>query len=106
MPNSFTAKGLSEEAQATAFYTGLMNPSYVRRAMTSLPLANTDMVAKLDMPVLIAVGTSDLEWPAPVARKLAEQLPKGELSLYEGAGHTPSMEDAARFNTELDKLAR
>lgn len=104
MPNSFTAQPMSAKDQETAFVTGLMNPSYVRRAMTKLPLQNEDMVDKIDVPVLITVGTKDLEWPDDVAGQLANKLPEGRISLYANEGHFPSLEDAARFNRELDEL--
>lgn len=106
MPNSFTAKGMNAKDQETAFLTGLMNPSYVRRAMTKLPLKNADMVDKIDVPVLVTVGTKDLEWPDDVAGQLAKELPDGRISLYVNEGHFPSLEDAARFNRELDKLVK
>lgn len=104
MPDSFTARGMSVEDRETAFLTGLMNPSYVRRAMTKLPLKNVDMVGRLDIPVLVTVGTEDLEWPDDIADKLTASLPDGRLSLYKDEGHFPSLEDAERFNRELDAL--
>jgi pimeloyl-ACP methyl ester carboxylesterase len=105
MPETFAARPLPEKAQDIAIATGLMNPSYVRRAMTSLPTANTNMVPRLDLPVLISTGRYDAEWPVASAQALAEALPQGRLSLFEDAGHFPSMEDETRFNAELLALA-
>ncbi len=105
MPESFTAEPLAGQSLEIAVATGLMNPSYVRRAMTSLPMANGDMVARLDLPVLISVGARDSEWPVASAKALSEVLPQGEMSFYRAAGHFPSMEDPERFNAELVTLA-
>ncbi|QTD57283.1 alpha/beta fold hydrolase [Parasphingorhabdus cellanae] len=106
MPNSFTAQPMAAKDRETAFVTGLMNPSYVRRAMRKLPLQNYDMVDKINVPVLITVGTTDLEWPDDIADQLASELPDGRISTYDNKGHFPSLEDAGRFNRELDELVR
>jgi non-heme chloroperoxidase len=104
MPNSLTAGTMEPEARATAFHSGLMNPSYVRRAMTDLPLANADVVAALKVPVLISAGSEDVSAPDDVATKLAGSLADGRLSLYAGVGHFPSEEATERFNRELADL--
>lgn len=104
MPNSFTYAPMPAADLEIAVATGLMNPSYVRRAMTDLPLFNTDLVSKLNIPILITVGAHDEEWPVSAAQALSQDLPNSALSLYAQSGHFPSMEEPERFNCELAAL--
>lgn len=105
MLGSFTASPMNEVDRGLAEAAGLMNPSYVRRALTDLPLENTDVAEILNVPVLVSIGTEDPGWPEDVPAMLIERLPNAALSLYTGVGHFPSMEQPERFNTELNDLA-
>jgi len=40
------------------------------------------------------------------AKYTASVIPGAKLSIYEGIGHAPFYEDAARFNTELTAFVR
>lgn len=60
-----------------------------------------DVVASLRVPLLVAVGDADPLVPAEEARALAESAPDGRLVLLEGAGHLPSLERPAEFNSAL-----
>lgn len=106
MASGLSAKPLPQDLEEVAFLTGLMQPSYVRRAMRELPTRNEDLVAKLTVPVLLSMGELDREWPIEECRALAAALPSARLSIYAERGHFPSAEDAERFNAELEELAR
>ena len=104
MAGGLTAAPLSPELDEIAFVTGLMQPSYVRRAMTRLPTQNADLIPTLTMPVLLSMGELDREWPIAECRALREALPAATLTVYLGRGHFPSAEEPARFNAELAAL--
>ena len=104
MARGLSAHPLPKELEEIAFLTGLMQPSYVRRAMTQLPLHNEDLADKIDVPVLISVGSGDREWPLERCRAAAAMLPHARLSVYDGFGHFPSAEAPERFNRELEGL--
>ncbi len=44
-------------------------------------------LGQLDLPVLVLVGEHDAANPVPLARELAQALPRGELVVIKGAGH-------------------
>ena len=50
-------------------------------------------LGKVSVPVLVIMGTGDVDWPDPVAeaRWICEQL-SAELVVLEGAGHHPHVE--------------
>ena len=106
MARGLSAHPLPNELEDIAFLTGLMQPSYVRRAMTKLPLRDEDLAGKINVPVLISVGSNDREWPLERCRAAVALLPHARLSVYEGFGHFPSSEAAERFNRELEGLVR
>ena len=101
MPDSFTFGPMSERFRRISEATALMQPAYVRRAMTDLPLKNTDMVDQLTQPVLLSFGDKDRGLTPEAAARLAAELSNGILSEYSDVGHFPSYEDSDRFNCEL-----
>ncbi len=60
-----------------------------------------DVVASLDVPVLVAVGERDPFITVEEARATADSAPDGRLHVFEGAGHLPSMERPDEFNAAL-----
>lgn len=104
MARGLAARPLPGDLEELNFLSGLMQPSYVRRAFAKLPTRNEDIAARLDVPVLVTVGTEDREWPLDRCREAVARLPAATLSVYEGVGHYPSAEDAARFDRELEAL--
>lgn len=96
---------MAEQNEREAFLAGIMQPAYVWRAFSDLPLKNEDMVSELNLPVHLSVGTVDVGMTADTARKLAAQLPDGRVTIYDDLGHFPAYEDADRYNLELRDLA-
>lgn len=108
--NRATAAGyitanMTEAERETLTATEMMMPAYARRAMRSRNLDNRDVVAKIDLPILLTRGSTDAAMPAAHTEALLRQLPKARLSLYDGAGHLPFVEQADRFNRELADFA-
>lgn len=62
------------------------------------------VLARLGVPVLVAVGGDDATIPVETARALAESAPDGRLVVIEGAGHLVSLEQPEAFNRALAEL--
>ena len=56
--------------------------------------------------MLVTHGDKDRNAKLGTAQYTAKTIPGAKLSVYEGIGHAPFYEDAARFNTELAALVR
>ncbi len=66
-----------------------------------------DRLSRVKVPVLVVMGTKDVDWPDPTAeaRFVAESL-NGELLLVPGAGHYPMTEYPELVNPALVAFAR
>jgi pimeloyl-ACP methyl ester carboxylesterase len=62
---------------------------------------SSDLVAKLECPLLVAVGEHDPFFPPGEARALAAEAPHARAVVFDGAGHLPSFEQPAEFNRLL-----
>jgi non-heme chloroperoxidase len=83
-----------------------MVPPKVRANMGGRTLNIDDILVALKLPVLVTQGAQDrLVLPA-AAKYSAEKIPGAKLSIYDGIGHAPFWEDAARFNAELAAFVR
>jgi len=63
-------------------------------------------LARVTVPVLVAVGDQDRVTPPASAVALAGDLPHGRLFVIEGAGHMAMLERPDRLNPELRAFAR
>ncbi len=80
--------------------------SFVRTTHTDHTPAR-DRLGRVKTPVLVVMGTKDLDWPDPSAeaRFVAESL-NGELMLVQDAGHYPMAEYPEVVNPALVAFAR
>jgi 3-oxoadipate enol-lactonase len=62
---------------------------------------STDVVARLDAPLLVVVGDQDALFAPEEARALAGTAPNGRAVVLDGAGHLPNLQQPDRFNAEL-----
>jgi pimeloyl-ACP methyl ester carboxylesterase len=84
----------------------MMLPAKVRANLFGRPLDATEVMSRLKIPVLVTHGDRDGNARLGTAQYTAKTIPGAKLSVYEGIGHAPFYEDAARFNTELAALVR
>src|SRR6202040_3387720 len=78
----------------------------VRAGLGGRPLDATELMSKLKLPVLVTHGAEDRNSKVGAAKYTASVIPGAKLSIYEGVGHAPFYEDAARFNAELTAFVR
>lgn len=94
-----------EEFETVFDYNMRVSPS-IRGAHLSRPASDGSILAKLDVPVLVTQGSEDKLVLRGLGELTAAIVPRARLSLYEGIGHAPFAEDAARFNRELAEFVR
>jgi len=78
----------------------------VRAGLSGRPLDATEMMSKLKLPVLVTHGAEDRNARLGAGQYTASVIPGAKLSVFEGIGHSPFYEDAARFNSELAPFVR
>jgi pimeloyl-ACP methyl ester carboxylesterase len=62
---------------------------------------STDVVARFEGPLWIAVGDEDPFLPVDEAREIVASAPNGRLEVFPGAGHFTNVERPDRFNELL-----
>lgn len=82
----------------------MLVPAPVRRAHLTRPPSDGAVLRKIDVPVLVTQGSDDLLVSRGLGQLTAKLVPGAKLSMYEAIGHTPFVEDAARFNRELTEF--
>ena len=83
----------------------LQTPLYVRQAMAGRALAYEPVLKAIRAPVLIVQGAADRVVSPATGEFTHAMIPGSRLSLYPGVGHSPFLEDPARFDAELDAFA-
>ncbi len=73
--------------------------------MVHRPALTIEALRCVRVPVLITQGLADAIVLPRAAEMVAEAVPQARISWYEGCGHSPFYEDAARFNAELAEFA-
>lgn len=81
-------------------YNMIVNP-LVRLALGSRDVDNTDVIEKLSIPVLVTQGRDDIVVLPAMAQHILDHCSTAEASWYDGVGHAPFLENAARYNDEL-----
>jgi non-heme chloroperoxidase len=94
-----------EEFEAVFDYNMLVPPG-IRGAHLGRPASDGGILARLDVPVLVTQGSEDKLVLKGLGELTAALVPGARLSLYDGIGHAPFAEDAARFNRELAEFVR
>jgi 3-oxoadipate enol-lactonase len=59
------------------------------------------MLAEVDLPTLVVVGSEDAGLPPERSERLAEAVPNARLVRIDGAGHLSCLEHPLEFNTAL-----
>lgn len=99
------AKQPADDFIEEAVRYNMLVPAPVRRAHLMRPPSDGAVLRTIDVPVLVTQGSDDLLVSRGLGELTAALVPGARLSMYEGIGHTPFVEDAARFNRELAEFA-
>ena len=83
----------------------MLVPPHVRAAHLSRPPSDGAVLRRIDVPVLVTQGDQDLLVTKGLGELTAALVPGARLSMFEDVGHTPFVEDVARFNRELSEFA-
>lgn len=86
-------------------YNMVASPAIRRNIFARNPYDGA-LLRELSLPVLITHGREDQIILPAMAEFGASQMPHARLSFYDGIGHAPHVEAAARFNAELLAFAR
>lgn len=97
---------MTEEEHRHAYAMQIMMPAYVRKLMGDRNYDNTDMLARIELPVLLTRGSEDFAMPAAETQTVLSALPEARLSTYPDTGHLPFIQDESRFNEELAAFVR
>lgn len=92
---------LRDNAAATALL-----PPYARPLILQRSFDHSTAIGSITMPTLLLLGSEDPQVTPEDARSLAATLPDADVSIFEGSGHLPFVEDQPRFNSELKTFAR
>ena len=96
----------TQEEYETMLSFNMMVPPKVRAGLGGRTLEVDDLLKSLKLPVLVTHGELDKNSNLIAAEYTARMIPGAKLSVYQGIGHAPFFEDAARFNAELAAFVR
>ncbi|WP_024794268.1 alpha/beta fold hydrolase [Tomitella biformata] len=82
----------------------ISTPPRVRAAIFQRSVGHDDLLAALPVPALIMHGEQDAVVDPSAARHTSGLVPRSRLSLWEGGGHAPFMENEGRFISEIDEF--
>ena len=94
-------KPLAAEPHFRTLGFNLVVPPNLRADLLDRTLDNNNVLAQLQVPVLVTQGAKDRILAPEASRQLAERIPGATLSVYPGAGHAPFVDNPGRFNREL-----
>jgi non-heme chloroperoxidase len=100
-----TAQPLGREDWDAALCWNMVVPAAVRGALFAREIDADDVLARLSVPVLVTHGRADAIVLPSMAEHVLGVCPTARASWYEGVGHLPFVEDAARFDRELRAFA-
>lgn len=95
------ATELAPERFEKVFDYNMLVPPEIRGHHIRRSPSDGKILATLDIPVLVTQGSEDLLVSKGLGEWTAKTIPGAVLSLYQGIGHAPFVEDAPRFEAEL-----
>lgn len=83
----------------------LATPPSVRAALFARKIGSAEVLAGIDVPVLVTHGTADLVVDPAASEYAAGKIPGALTRWFEGVGHVPHVEAGGEFDTELARFA-
>lgn len=104
--DAMTAAPLPPPDRDRLIATASAVPRLVRQNMRALRSDNHALLQSLALPVLALHGQEDRVIRPAAAMAIADTAPNGSRVLLDGVGHAPFLEDAPRFDAEVERFAR
>lgn len=101
----FAAEPERDEFERMLAYNAMVPPE-IRAKLGGRRVDARELLAGLRVPVLFTHGSQDRIIALAMSRYGTATVPGSTLSIYDGIGHSPFYESAARFNHELRDFAR
>lgn len=95
--------GKGEREQAL-LALALATPPRVRTALFNRNSGHDEMLAGLDIPVLVMHGTADRIVDPSAAEHAVATIPQARPAFWDGGGHAPFVENEGRFISEIDEF--
>jgi non-heme chloroperoxidase len=95
------ASPLPADAVERGVFSHVMLPSYARAAMAGKRLDNTDLRARLTLPMLVILGEEDPSVPVETVRPALSGRANIDVRVYPAVGHSAFLEARERFNADL-----
>ena len=99
-------KPVSADDFETALCWNMAVAPGVRASLVAREINGDDVLAALQVPLLVTQGRSDTVVLPAMAEHILAICPAAEASWYDGVGHAPHLEEPERFNRELAALTR
>ncbi|MGA7490825.1 MAG: alpha/beta hydrolase [Xanthobacteraceae bacterium] len=93
-----------DEFEEVLAFNMVVHPS-VRAALAQRELDFAPVLEDIKVPVLVTQGRSDVVVLPAMAEYICRHCRSAEVSWFDGVGHAPFLEEAARFNAELMRFA-
>jgi non-heme chloroperoxidase len=90
----------------TAICWNVAVPAAIRANLAAREIDCDDMLAALQVPLLVTQGRADSVVLPAMAEHVLATCPTAQASWYDGTGHVPHLEEPERFNRELAGLTR
>lgn len=90
-----------EDVFAQLLAANMVVPPYVRARLFGRPADYDEMLAALDLPVMVMQGDRDIVVAPAMAHHIAANIPGARLHMFEGIGHAPFLEAPGAFNAAL-----
>ncbi|MEN3951971.1 alpha/beta hydrolase [Iodidimonas sp. SYSU 1G8] len=100
-----TAEPMPESLYYECLGYAAVVPPHARFNILHREADNTALARESGLPVLVPHGSADMLMPLSAGEHVAASFPQARLSVYEGTGHSPFMEEMDRFNAELFTFA-
>jgi len=94
------------ETRAAVLAYNRLVPDYVIQGIATRAGDAREVLPGLTVPVLLSHGLEDHVVLPESSRKLAAVMPQAQVSFYPDVGHSPFLEDTARFERELMDFVR
>ena len=100
------ARPIDPDELETAVCWNVTVPAKIRAHLAARQIDGDDVLATLDVPVLVTQGRADTVVLPATAEHILATAPTATASWYDGVGHAPHIEAPDRFNQELAELRR